>query len=170
MLNEKKLRASKYPQSHWFHCTWQCWCVCVNFQSSRCLKPAARNLKEIRVVRRSLSALAVIPYLFVVNPSEGGSGILFVQNMLGGKGQRVSWEGWWVQILPSGAADEAQAVASCLLLPLGLGQLYLLFLHCCAGVVSQVDLPTGQQLCFMTASKYFTGTMWKDRIVPDFLA
>lgn len=57
--------------------------VYVNFQSSRCLNPAARNLKEIRVVRGSLSALAVIPYLFVVDPSEGGSGILFVQNMLG---------------------------------------------------------------------------------------
>lgn len=57
--------------------------VYVNFQSSRCLNPAARNLKEIRVVRGSLSALAVIPYLFVVDPSEGGSGILFVQTCWG---------------------------------------------------------------------------------------
>lgn len=77
-----------------------------------------------------------------------------------------------MQILPSGAAAEAYgvAVASCLLLPLGLGQLNFFFLHRCTGVVSPVDLPIGQQLCFVTASKYFTGIMWKNRIVPDFLA
>lgn len=102
--------------------------------------------QEIRVVRRSLSALTEIPYLFVADPSEAGSGFPFVQNMLGSKGQRVSWEGGWVQILPSGAADEVHgvAVASCLLLPLRQGQLNLLFLHHCTGDVSPVDLPIGQ--------------------------
>lgn len=79
--------------------------------------------------------------------------------------------GMLVQVLPSGALDEVHgvAVASCLLLPLGLGHLNLLLLHHCTGDVAPVDLPIGQQLSFMAAAKYFTGTTWKNRIVSDLL-
>lgn len=79
--------------------------------------------------------------------------------------------GMLVQVLPCGAVDEVHgvAVASCLLLSLGLGQLNLLLLHHCTGDVAPMDLPIDQQLCFRAAAKYFTGTTWKNRIASDLL-